>query len=50
MSTVALRNDSHQSPSGTCLPATNLKAGDNTITTTSGSWMVCDALGLRQLP
>ncbi|MCW3816021.1 polysaccharide lyase family protein [Micromonospora sp. DR5-3] len=34
------------------LPAANLKAGDNTITltTTSGSWMVYDAIGVRQLP
>ncbi|MCW3841565.1 polysaccharide lyase family protein [Micromonospora yasonensis] len=34
------------------LPAANLKAGDNTITitTTSGSWMVYDAFGVRQLP
>ncbi|WP_406379853.1 hypothetical protein [Streptomyces sp. NBC_01618] len=34
------------------LPAANLKAGDNTvtITTTNGSWMVCDAFGVRQLP
>ncbi|MCW3844583.1 polysaccharide lyase family protein, partial [Micromonospora yasonensis] len=34
------------------LPAANLKAGDNTITitTSSGSWMVYDGLGVRQLP
>ncbi|MFF4762562.1 polysaccharide lyase family protein [Streptomyces sp. NPDC001292] len=34
------------------LPVATLKSGDNTltVTTTSGSWMVYDAFGIRQLP